>query len=594
MGGAIAWSGSASAREKILWFRVMPHESIVTGSANAGLPSRRASAIALSLVVAVSAAAGCLVFFKLVLAHRPPGWDEAGHALQGALIAHDIRAGDLLGLLFDTYRQVYWPPLHSWLVGAAFLVTGHTSMVVARATSVLAYALLAPTLFFVARMVEPRHGLLAGSFAAGLALTSPGLIGFAARSMLELPGLLALSCTMLVYCRLETQPDAPPRSHALLGVCTVLTYLVKTNYGVLLVISIVLTKLIAVRFRPVRLLTRQNLYAVLPLVVFCLIWFAYPAKIWQTWGTLVNHPYGGKEARGLAGILFYPRAFIRLSGFWWMAVLLWTGLASAWRTRRKPGVAFLAVLSLTLFVISEFHHTKFDRHILPMFPPMIVLTGIVGARFWASFRPRKQGLRFAAVGVLSGVAVLIAIMLALRAKTPAIRGLLAVQKDVGQMAYISSQVREFAPVLIVGTVDAWPQPPNVDWYLVSEDHMPVTAAGYAMNPRQERRLAVLVGHARIPETLRWEARRVFGRYDAPTMTRSLYALWENQVKFQNNLAATLEADPPQAIIAIVGTSNTAPYRLSFIASGIAKDGYRQTSVRDFPSAASRVYVYRRP
>ena len=559
-------------------------------------PSARSLSVAVWIgVIAASITAGCLVYGNLVLQHRQPVWDEAAHALQGALVAHDLREHDLLGFFFDSYRQVYWPPMHSWLVGTAFVATGYTSMVVARAVSVLAYALLAPTLFLVTRTVEPRHGLLAGCFAAGLALTLPGLIGFASRGMLELPGLLALSCAMLVYCWLDLHPDAPARSHALIGVSVVLTYLIKTNYGVLLVISIVLTKLIAVRFRPLRLLTRENVYAVLPLVVFCLIWFAYPAKIGWTWNALVNSPWGGKEARGLAGILFDPRAFIRLSGSWWMAALLWAGLASAWSMRRKPGVTFLAVLSLTLFVISEFHHTKLDRHILPMFPSMFVLSGIAAARLWSSLQAGDRGVRIAAVAALSGVAILHGIMLVHFAQTAAaVRGLSGPQKSVGHMGYVSAQVQELAPVLILGTRGAWPGPPVVDWYLVSEDLLSVTAAGHAMEPQQERGFARLIGRARIPESLRRSARRVFGRYDATTTTRSLYALWESQAQFERNLAATLEADPPEAIIAIVGTSNTAPYRIGSIAPGIARGGYRQTSVRDFPSVATRVYVYRRP
>jgi len=55
------------------------------------------------------------------------GWDESAHALYGLLIAHDLSQHDWISLLYDTYRQVYWPPLYSWLAGLLFLFTGRTT-----------------------------------------------------------------------------------------------------------------------------------------------------------------------------------------------------------------------------------------------------------------------------------------------------------------------------------------------------------------------------------------------------------------------------------------------------------------------------------
>ena len=231
-------------------------------SATARIWCRRSGpcTLAFVLVVAASAVAGWLLLSRVLLLQHTPGSDEVAHALDGALIAHDVRKHDWIGLLIDTYSQVYWPPMHSWVLAGAFLIAGQ-SLEVARATSVLAFALLVPTLFLTGRVVAPRHEVLAGSIAAALALTSPGLMASAIQNMLEMPGLLALSATTLVYCWLESRPEASPRAHALLGVGTALTYLVKSNYGILLIIAVVLAKLIDVDFRLRRLATKQNLAA---------------------------------------------------------------------------------------------------------------------------------------------------------------------------------------------------------------------------------------------------------------------------------------------------------------------------------------------
>jgi 4-amino-4-deoxy-L-arabinose transferase-like glycosyltransferase len=545
---------------------------------------------ALTAVIAASLVAGWLVFTHMVRLDPQPTWDEAAHALQGALVTHDLRAHDLMSLLFDSYRQVWWPPMHSWLLSGAFLIAG-SSMETARAVSVLAFVLLVPTLFLVARTVAPRQGVLAGSVSAALALTSPGLIALAAQSMLELPGLLALSLTTLVYCWLERHPDARPRTHMFLGACTTLTYLVKSSCGVLLIISIVLTKLIAAGFRPRRLLTKQNLYAVLPLAVFSAIWFAYLPKVVSTWYALINEA-SGVEARGLLGLLFYPRAIVHLSGSWWMSVLLWGGLVMAWKNRRQPGIGFLAVLALAQFVIGEFHHTKADRHMLPMFPSMFVLAGVATTILWSWLRPGGWGRRAPAIGLLACVAVLHAATLGRREWSP------DEARDATEVLhYISALTREHAPALVIGTRGASPVPPVIDWHLVTSERVPVTAAGSAMDPRQERRLSRAIGGVPVPEGLRESAQRVLGRYDASSATRSLHVgdrLHEDQGEFDKVLASTISSSSPRAIITTIAISDTTPYPTSFIAPGLARAGFSEVSMREFPRQGTRVYVYRRP
>lgn len=541
-----------------------------------------------ALAVMVSAAAGWLVFLHLVLPGRPPHWDEAAHALQGALVAQDVRELDLLSLLFDTYRQVYWPPLHSWLVGGAFLVAGE-SIEVARAVSVLAYVLLAPTLFLVARTVKPARGVLAGGVAALLALTSPGMIRYASEAMLEMPGMLAIAATILVHSRLERNPGGPPAAHALLGVTVVLTYLVKSSYGVLLLLTIASTKLIAAGFRPRRLWTRRNLYAVLPLAVFGAIWFAYPPKVVSTWEALVNRPWGGEAARGIRGLWYYPRAMADFSGSWWMCALLWGGLVAAWRSRARPGIDLLVALPLVLLLIGSLHHTKLPRHILPVFPALFALAGIAAADLWGRLGSRGRSARAAALGVLAGLALLHGSALARRDGLPADRPMTEV------LAHVSRLVREEPPVLVVSTNGPWPQPPVIDWHLMAvEGVLPVTATGTGMDPRQERRLAAAIGG--LPAPLRAGAGRVLGRYDEPAAVRSLHVgerYAEGQAEFEAFLEETLERGRTRSIVAVIGTADTTRFPAGFVTRVPLRAGFRLVSVREFPDAGTEIRVYRR-
>ena len=556
----------------------------------AGFSSRSRSARALSLVLVISLLAGSLVFVLMVQQDREPRWDEASHGLQAVLVAHDIRELDLPALFFDLYRQVYWPPLHSLIVAIAFNLSG-TSLQTVRGVSVIAFVLIAPVLFLVARSLEPRHPTVAGGMAAGLALTSPAFITYGGMAMLEALGALAIALTALVYVLLE-RSDASPRAYGLLGACVVLTYLSKTNYGVLLLLTLVLTRLSEAGFRPRALLTRRNLFTVLPVAIFALLWFAYPPKAVSTWTALVNKPWGGEEARGLGGLLFYPRAFVDLSGSSWMAILLWIGLFAAWWGRRAPGVAFLAILAVIQFAIGEFHHTKVVRHIVPMFPAMFALAGVTAARLWSWAEAGGRSARLATAALLPG-------LLALQLATLARRDWYPIVFPDGTEArrYLSALAVDTPPVLILGTRGSLPEPPVIDWHLVVEDRrLAVTASGAAMDPRQESDLARRVAVLPLPEGLRATAQRVLSRYEATPGSRSLHLGEryhpESPARFAAILQRTVEGRTPCAIVALIGTSDTTRYTASFLAAAVEGVDFREAGVREFPKAYTRVHVYR--
>jgi 4-amino-4-deoxy-L-arabinose transferase-like glycosyltransferase len=314
-------------------------------------------------------------------------------------------------------------------------------------------------------------------------------------------------------------------------------------------------------------------------------------KLVWTWNALVNQPWGGEAARGMAGLLFFPRALVDLSGSWWMSSILWAGLAVAWMTRHRPGVPFLALLTLTMFIIGEFHHTKLDRHILPMFPPMFVLAGVAAARVWEWLRARGAGGAAVAVSALTLISLFHATALVRRDWMP---------NDLNEddvVDYVIAQVREEDSALVLATKGSNPGPPVMDWHLVSQDLLPVTAAGTVMNPPLERWLRSQIRGAPIPERARLSLWRLLNRYDARSNTRS-FAVGDRgpvtRARFETLLTTTLRRYPPRTIVAMIGTADTARYSESFVSPIPTGVGFRQVSVREFPHAKPRVYVYRRP
>ncbi len=468
----------------------------------------------LSLVLLASLAAGWTVYVTRLVPSGLFRWDEAAHALRGLLIARDVQEHDWLAFCYDSYRQVYWPPLHSWLTGAAFLVQEPTTMV-ARSVSLIAFVLLGPTLFFSGRELARSERNLVGAVAAAFVLTSPPIAEYAATAMIECSALLAFCLTLLVFMRLG-RAGVSPRAHLLLGLMVTITYFFKGNYGILLLFAILFTRLVEADFRPHRLRTRANGYAIAPVVLLGVAWFAYPPKIVSTLHALVNQPWGGSEARGVAGLLFYPKAFLRFSGSVGMLLLFLASLAASSRQLRDPNVRLLLVLAIGQFLIGTLHHTKVDRHLLPVLPAFYLLTALATVMSWIRFAEWKVA-RLVAAGALAG-------LLAINAKTafsPPIEPSVKSWTE-GIVEYVGGLVGLARPGLVLGAMGA-AGPPIVDWHLiVDEQLLAVTRAGSVSDSESERRIAPLLTRAPSFHGLRDELLRVLTRYDEGVATRSFY------------------------------------------------------------------------
>src|SRR5262245_60778309 len=97
---------------------------------NAMMQQHRIRVLTSALTLAFIAFVGWRIYYFVIIPGSPFLWDEAAHAIRGLVIAEDLQSGDWLGFLYDTYRQVYWPPLHSWLAASEFLSWAPTPVVI--------------------------------------------------------------------------------------------------------------------------------------------------------------------------------------------------------------------------------------------------------------------------------------------------------------------------------------------------------------------------------------------------------------------------------------------------------------------------------
>jgi hypothetical protein len=535
------------------------------------------------------------IYTIMIVPAGPFLWDEAAHALRGLLIADDIRQGSWLGFLLDTYRQVYWPPLHSWFTGLFFLITG-PDVIAARTCSLFFYLLTIPPLYLAAKSMREKKSEIAGLVAVVLWLTSPLLMGFASQCMLEIPGLFAVTLTLFIYfkvCREERRPE----KYIFLGLGIALTYFVKSNYGILLFLAIAVMMLMESRLRPKALLNRINFFTLLPLVIIFSCWFAYPKKIIVTWEAMVNMPVGGLSPYNMEGLLFYPRALVSLAGSIWICVLFLLSMLASFRFWKDKRIRFLLVLVLLQIILGELHHDKMERHILPILPCLFLLTGNAVAEIWIRLRENRSKVRWCLACMAGGLIFYHAAAIAVGAMRPC-------PYDLGREAAesIVSTVRDTTPTLVLGMGDTFdPSPPLLDWMLVREGLMPIRQAGSLGYIEEERKLAANLGQSKAPEWFTGPILSILRQSDHSGASRTLYHGLPRDASYSRGadelrpfLQQTLAHTPCRRILVVASLADTTSYPMAQIALALEQMGMHPQSTRFFHETDVRVETYRIP
>lgn len=552
------------------------------------------SLIFLGFVMCLSIIAGWAIYVFIILPGGDFAWDEAAHALRGLTIACDIQQGDWLGFWFDTYRQTYWPPLHSWLIGFSFLVTG-PSVVSARSVSLIIYVTTGPVIYFVTRRMVRQYKNLAGFTAALLFLTSPGIIALAAQAMLEIPALFCLILTFFLYFRLVDNNDST-LNHILLGLGITLTYFFRSNYGVLLFLTLFITILINSRFNLRAIFSYKNFYTILPMLIIFSIWFAYPPKLISTLQSMINRPFGVENPYGIEGFLFYPLSIYRLSGSAWLLLFYLVSTIAAFQFIRDSKIRFLLIFIILQFFVCEFHHNKADRLIMPIMVPFFILGGNMLAHCYYRFLRSKFTLKFWLQLLLTGTMFIHIITVFTTSLNPAPSRFC---DDI--VRHIVLFARETDTTLILGTHDVkCPGPPNLDWKLIiEENYFEVTQAGSVLPVEEINKLEESIVRFNAPSWLQNIVLPVLRRSEQSGKRSlfiglppdSIYSI--SQTGFDMFFQSELNAQSLDGVVVITSLNELAKFPLKFIAPSLEKAGLRRIRFTVFKDAGTRVDLYQR-
>lgn len=543
------------------------------------LLARRGSMIHYTPIAVMCTAvfAGWLIYTQLLVGRGPFYWDESLHAMQGVLFAHSIEQGNWLAFLFDSYRQVLYPPLYAWLIGLSFLVMGH-SIQTACLVSLVGFVLTVPVLYASTYYLREDNQAIAGGIASILFLGAPILISFTTQVMTEIIGLFFLSVTILIYLKI-VHDNSSSYKYTLLGLAVAFTYFARIQYGVLVFIAIVFAMILEAWLDHRSLFHLRMFYFLLPLLFIFGFWFAYPAKFFSTLGWLINTP-NVSDPYSLSGWLFYPQATVRLAGSLWMFILYFSVISiCVVRFGRERRVRFLLVIVGIQIILGIFHHNRQDRYLLPILPSIFLLTGFVVAeahRYRSSLG--STPLRLLAVWGLPLFIILHSsgLFLSMLREPP-----IASTRNLKAAAQIAQIVQETSTSLVIATrAINEPSPPLLDWYLiVNKGVLEAPQAGSVTQIEEERRLSKLIEDLPLSDALAEKLSLMF-RADTPGKTRTIYLGLPERASYSQSSQAfdmffqkTFRGSTSfQGVIVITVSGDCGQYCLDYITPAIEKSG----------------------
>ncbi len=541
---------------------------------------------------------GWAIFNYMILPSGPFGWDQAAHSVIASLVAQDISDGNWLAFFYDLYRQVYWPPIHPFLLGTTFAIGG-VNPIIARSLSLLLFLGSALLIYFAGLKLNKERGYRTAFITTVLFLTSTGLLPFAGQVMLEMTAVFFFILTLLLFFHIDDKSSSWLR--IALGLVLVTTYLAKSNYGILLFITLFIELLIEARWRPRKFFSRANLVIALPVIILLAIWFAYPVKILRTWAALVNIPFGVAEPYSIEGLLFYPKALWQSSGHLFFMVLFVASLILVIiKKYRDKNLRFLVLLIIFQLIIAQLHQTKVARHILTVLPPFFLLTGYVLANQGFDFNLRGRHIRLSLL--LTIVTLLSAQLLLVNALQPVAP---QAQQVVAQQT--SDILSDRRPSLVISTINQLnPNPPLLEWSLISgEAALNPVHADIAMNYDQDNTIAALTNRPFIPQVIRDWIGTAVRRQEQPGLVRTVYldnsgsSYSQNPQALSRYLQTLNDTSPVERVIVVIPEdvqrsfipAGTTPFTSDFYLPGLENLGLERVSTQVFEQQNTRVEIY---
>jgi hypothetical protein len=286
-------------------------------------------------------------------------------------------------------------------------------------------------------------------------------------------------------------------------------------------------------------------------------------------------------------LLFYPREFVNQSGSPWLFALFLISLIAAFRWWRDERVRLLIAVVLIQLLLVQLHHTKVQRHILPIFPAVYLLAGRLAAGFLNGKGLDRNRLR------LWGPRVAIGLLLA---HSLTLLGRVApfdhrrFEAEVARV--IASAIRAGHPGMVVGTWEAV-HPSCLDWLLATEVKvLSPEHGGFVAQRAEARKLLRAVRTGRLPDWIRPRIEPVLTRAKQPRRTRTFYLLSPDKDHLES-IVDNFEKTALERVVLVTRTDERTVMPLGYFEGMLQKMSLESLTTVPFVDPPVRIDVFRR-
>jgi hypothetical protein len=172
--------------------------------------------------------------------------------------------------------------------------------------------------------------------------------------------------------------------------------------------------------------------------------------------------------------------------------------------------------------------------------------------------------------------------------------------EMTDAAEIAAYIKDGESTLVIGSMDVnFPDPPTLDWYLVTEAGvLEAPHAGSSAQIEEERRIRYLLSG--IPFPARWNERIAsqLARYDQPAGARTLYlglprraSYSQSPEGFDEFFQQMTRAESIDRVIVVTSTLPSASYPLEYVSPSFDKAGFKHGDGEVFEKRHTRIDVY---
>ena len=332
-----------------------------------------------------------LVFNNFVIQRGPMRWDESEHVLTALIFANDMHGLDIVSLASHCYEQLLWPFVNPMLLSMFFL-SFVPSIIAARTFSLIFYALFVLSLYFLGREIVEKDKAISGMICSFFGIVTGAMYLYASEAMLEMVALLFFTLTCIFFIKSKKQRNLL----FLVPFFGILTFFSKTNFGVVLFLSILIWYILRYKFSVRKIIhDRSFLLTFIPIILVLGLWLLIPPERLITFlGFLVNRPEGPNPF-SIEGIMLYPELLYDLTGP--LILLHIAAFALSLKYMKNEKIRFFVVLILITFILNFFHQNKKIRFILYMYPALFALTSFHLTSLFSKIKKANKEYYFALV-----------------------------------------------------------------------------------------------------------------------------------------------------------------------------------------------------